>query len=104
MNNATMTVPVAVKSIIPAATSFAILASVLHSVVIKSVMASIAVFTISTPIPKTIVKIMMAISTWLICKIIPKMMAIAAKEKCILKLGWVRNDQIMPFQAFLIDI
>ena len=63
ITSATDTAPIAVVNIIPAATSFAILALSLYSVVIRSVIASIDVLIISAVKPKTIVNIIIANST-----------------------------------------
>lgn len=59
---ATKIAPVEVRSIMPAETSLATLASSEYSFLIKSVMDSIEVFTISAERPRTIVKIKIVIS------------------------------------------
>lgn len=63
ITSATSTAPIATVSIIPAATSFAIFALSLYSVVIRSVMDSIDVLIISAVNPRIMVNMMIANST-----------------------------------------
>ncbi len=77
----TITAPIATTNIMPADTSLAILASARHSFVIKSVIDSIEVFTISAVKPKTMVKIIIVISTELMLKTNPKTIAQTEKKR-----------------------
>lgn len=83
-----MVAPIAVKSIMPAATSFAVFADSRHSVVTKSVTDSMAVFIISVAKPINVTKTKIVISIKEIPRKNPNKIAAVARKTWILKFGW----------------